>query len=90
MVVFIAHDLHEPDRDYSAVIEYIKSLGSWCHLEESVWLIDSMSSPESIRDGLSGTSDDATYFVQRVANNWSSWGLSSSKSSWLKSEDRSW
>jgi hypothetical protein len=90
MVLMIAYDLHEPDRDYEAVIKVIKDLGLWCHVEESVWLVDTATKSGDVRDQLSEVSKDATYLVQRVTKNWSSWGASEPMTAWLKSADRSW
>jgi hypothetical protein len=52
MVLMIAYDLHKPDRDYKDVEKFIKGLSSWCHLEESVWLVDTRQSTAKIRDQL--------------------------------------
>ncbi len=90
MVLLVTYDLHLPDRDYGDVEAYIKGLGGWCHLEESVWLVDTTKTPESVRKGLQEVGTQATYFVQRVYNNWSSYGLSKEKVEWLKSGDRRW
>jgi hypothetical protein len=90
MVLLVAYDLHKPDRDYTDVENLIKSLGSWCHLEESVWLLDTTSTPSQVRDALQKVGEDATYFTQRVTSNWASFNASSEKVKWLKSSSRSW
>ena len=90
MVLMVAYDLHKPDRDYADVEKCIQDLGSWCHLEESVWLVDTSSTPGEVRDALKETGTEATYFVQRVTENWASYGASKSKVDWLKSGDRNW
>jgi hypothetical protein len=83
-------DLHEPDRDYSDVISCIKGLGPWCHLEESVWLVDTVTTPAEVRDALKVVGTDATYFVQRVTRNWASFGESQDKIEWLRADSRTW
>jgi len=90
MILMVAYDLHEPDRDYAEVIACIKKFGSWCHLEESVWLVDTSSSPGDVRDALKKVGTDATYFVQQVTQNWASYGEAKDKTDWLKSEKRNW
>jgi hypothetical protein len=90
MVLLITYDLHKPDRDYADVEAYIKGLGGWCHLEESVWLVDTQKSVASVRDGLKDVGTEATYFVERVTSDWASFSLGENQVSWLKSSDRRW
>jgi hypothetical protein len=90
MILMVAYDLHEPDRDYKDVIEVIKGTGPWCHLEESVWLVDTTTSPGQLRDSLKNVSEDASYFVQQVVKNWASSVVAEEKTDWLKSTDRRW
>jgi len=90
MIFMVAYDLHKPDRDYSAVESAIKGFGSWCHLEESVWLVDTTNSAAIMRDQLMSLGTDATYFVQRVTQDWASYGASKQKTDWLNSTERRW
>jgi hypothetical protein len=89
MVLLVTYDLHTEPRDYADVIDVIKSAGSYAHLEESVWLIETSSTPETWRDKLKAVESDATYFVVRLAHNWASSSLDQSIINWLKG-DRDW
>lgn len=90
MIVLICYDLHKPDRDYAAVIERIKSFGSWAHVEESVWLVDTAIDPETCCNRLRGVTDDATFFAFRLRLNWAGIGLDGDVAQWLKSPSRRW
>ena len=48
MVYLIAYDLNRPGQEYSKLYEAIESLGDWCHCMESVWLVDTCVTTESI------------------------------------------
>jgi hypothetical protein len=84
MVLLITYDLHTSPRDYDDVIDAIKTAGSYAHLEESVWLIETSQTPETWRDKLKAADDDGTYFVVRLAHSWSSYGLDKDVVAWLK------
>lgn len=40
MICEISYDLIEPGKDYEDIIKTIKSMGSWCHVLKSTWLVD--------------------------------------------------
>lgn len=89
MVLLITYDLHTEPRDYTDVIAAIKTAGSYAHLEESVWLVDTSLSPEAWRNKLKAADDDATYFVVKLAHNWASSKVDQNIVNWLKGS-RSW
>ena len=89
MVFLIAYDLKSPNDtslDYQRIIGAIKSIyGVWCHLEESVFLVETISSSPDIRDALkpylhSGDS----LFVSRLEGGWASYSLGEERNNWLK------
>jgi hypothetical protein len=87
MVFLIAYDLHSPNdtpQDYERVIGRIKAKFNWCHLEESVWLVESALNATEIREQMQPFvhSTDAL-FVARLQGNWSSWSLGSERNAWL-------
>lgn len=90
MLLLITYDLHKPDRDYKAVSAEIQSADSCVHVEESVWIVDTACTPKIWRDRLQGVTDEATYIVIRLQENWSSWKVNTTVTDWLKSEERSW
>lgn len=89
MVLLITYDLHKPDRDYEDVIAVIKEAGTYAHLEESVWLVETSDDPAVWRDRLKNAASEATYFVVRLRQSWAAWQLSKSVADWLKN-DRDW
>ena len=91
MVFVIAYDLVTPNdtsADYERIIAAIKNLfGTWCHLEKSVWMVESALTASEIRDSLK----DSLYpkdmlFVARLHGNWASWALGEERNKWLKSQ----
>ena len=88
MVFLIAYDLHtpyDPPEDYQRVIAYVKTTFNWCHVEESVWLVDCALNATEIRELVKPqlhTTD--TLFVARLQGNWSSWALGDSRNNWLR------
>lgn len=89
MVHVIAYDLKEPNNtgeDYDRVINSIKSsFNSWCHLEESVWLVDTSMDAGEVRDVVKKSCNSGDHvFVGRLSGNWGSWGLGDERNNWLK------
>jgi hypothetical protein len=70
MVFLIAYDLRAPNG---------------CHLEESVWLVESALNATEIRELVQPAvhATDAL-FVARLQGNWSSWSLGNERNKWLQ------
>lgn len=89
MVFMIAYDLKSPNdtsQDYERVIDGIKALyGTWCHLEKSVFLVQTVSTSVTIRDAMNRLvfNNDAV-FVAPVGGAWASHALGTEKTTWLK------
>ena len=87
MVFVIAYDLRSPNDtpvDYERVIARIKGQFNWCHLEQSVWLVEAALNATEIRKVVQPyvrTTD--ALFVARLQGNWSSWSLGNSRVTWL-------
>ena len=88
MVFLITYDLKTPNDtpdDYLRVINCIKEFKTWCHIEESVWLIETALNAGEIRDYVRRfISADSVLFVARLQGNWASWALCSERNDWLK------
>jgi hypothetical protein len=46
--LFIAYDLDKPGQNYAGVEKVIKSLGSWAHVQLSVWYVHTQYNAESV------------------------------------------
>lgn len=88
----IAYDLHQPNDkadDYERVIGALKKkFPTWCHLEESVWLVDTTLTAGEARDFMNTCiSDKDTVFVARLSGNWASQRLSKEQVEWLNARN---
>lgn len=80
----INYDLRK-QRDYSSLIERIKSYGTWCHPLESVWIIVTDQTAVQVRDNLRAVMDaDDGLLVTRLQGEAAWYGLSNEISQWLK------
>lgn len=88
MVFLIAYDLREPNdqaQDYERVIAHIKTSFSWCHLQKSVWLVDSALNAAEIRESVKNALHQSdVLFVGRLQGNWASWALGDARNNWLR------
>jgi hypothetical protein len=85
----LAYDLKSPNdtaEDYERVIGAIKSeFDSWCHIEQSVWLIDTSMDAGEVRDHMKQfLSPKDVLFVARLQGNWASWNFGEKRNKWLK------
>ncbi|HEX3968094.1 MAG TPA: hypothetical protein VHW70_09025 [Edaphobacter sp.] len=89
MVFMIAYDLVSPNdtsADYQRVIGGIKKLyGTYCHLEKSVFLVETNSTSVAIRDAINNLiyNHDAV-FVTQLHGSWATHALSAEKVNWLR------
>jgi hypothetical protein len=90
MIHVVAYDLEAPNdtsEDYERLIAHIKATFSWCHLEKSVWLIDTEMDAGAVRDNIKDQVHKGDLlFVGRLQGNWASWNLGEKRVDWLKSK----
>ena len=89
MVHVVTYDLKQPNdtsENYELIIGRIKTeYPTWCHIEESVWVVDTESDAGAVRDALKQyLHDKDVLFVARLTGNWASWNLSKEIVDWLK------
>ena len=81
----IAYDLHKKGQNYDGVIKKIKSYGTWCHLQGSVWLVKTNSSAVNIRDNISSCLDANDKLMVAKLSGEAAWtGYSQQRSNWVK------
>ena len=81
----ITYDLNKQGQDYKTLHEKIKSIGTWWHCLESVWIVKSNNSASEIRDFLKTYIDsNDELLVIRVTKGWATQGLSDKCNKWLK------
>lgn len=87
-VVLVTYDLKAPGRNYQPVYDYLKTF-TWCKDLESVWLLDTTTSTQTIRDELQKRVDgNDKVFVVRLTQTWNS--LNFGCAEWLNRPGRGW
>jgi hypothetical protein len=87
-VLLVTYDLRAPGRNYAPVWAY---LGGFTHCKgmESVYLLDTNVTPETIRDALRGMVDsNDRVFVVEITRRWNSWNYTCGE--WLNDSARNW
>ena len=92
MVHILAYDLKAPNDtpdDCERVISAIKSdFGSWCHIEKSVWLVETDVDAGQVRDYLrTVVHANDVIFAARLQGNWASYNFGDERNVWLKNRD---
>ena len=70
----ISYDLHQPDKNYAAVIAKIKTLGDWAKIHYSYWYVNSSHTAAEACNAVWQVmdSDDSLYVVD-ATNNSAAW-----------------
>lgn len=88
MIHVVAYDLKTPNdtpENYEIIIGAIKSKFSWCHIEQSVWLVDSPGDAVAVRTVLKDYLHSGdTLFVAPLGKAWASWNFGDARNQWLK------
>jgi len=85
-MILVTYDLRAPGRNYDDVHAYLGAFDH-CKRMESVWLLDTIISAETIRNHLSTLIDlNDVVFVTPLGHGWASWGFGCAD--WLNS--RAW
>lgn len=89
MIYIVAYDLKSPNdttEDYKRVIDVIKQdFSSWCHIEQSVWLVDTTMTTAEARDHLKTVlNSNDVLFVGCMSGKWASWNFGEQRNTWLK------
>lgn len=80
----ISYDLRK-QKDYSSLIERIKSYGNWCHPLESTWIVVTNQTAVQVRDYLKVVMDnDDGLLVARLQGEAAWYGLSHEVTQWIK------
>lgn len=48
MVLLVAYDIYDPNRDLTLLHNAIKSTGNWWHHLGNVWIVDTVHSPQTM------------------------------------------
>lgn len=87
-VLLVTYDLRKPGRNYQPVHDYLKTF-THCKGLESVYVLDTTTSTEAIRDHLRSITDaNDRFFVVRLMRTWNSYNYDCAE--WLNSSARNW
>lgn len=89
MLVLITYDLKQPERNYDTMYEAIKQCGTaWWHYLESVWIVNTHSTPQECYNRIKPNMDDNDYLfiVDITKQNRQGW-LPTKAWEWLKEND---
>ena len=87
-ILLVTYDLKKPGRNYQPVYDYIKT-HTWCKGLESVWLIDTTKSTQTVLDDLASLMDsNDKAFVVKLSHNWTSYNYYCAD--WLNDSRRNW
>jgi hypothetical protein len=84
--LLVGYDLNSPGKDYTDLIDKIKTYGAWWHHLDSTWLIKTAKTPTEVRDDLRALQDaNDELLVIDVSGDGRAWtGFNESGSAWLK------
>lgn len=83
-ILIISYDLIK-DKDYTELINEIKSISSWAKPLESFWLLKTDLAVGSVRDRLKAKVDkDDKLLVIEAGNWWATYNISSKVTDWMK------
>ncbi|HHQ4516963.1 hypothetical protein ACK369_09520 [Aeromonas veronii] len=76
--IFISYDLKSPGRNYSRLIDGIKTIGDWAHIQDSLWHVKTNLDATQIRDTLLPLMDsnDSIIVIDASHNGVSWWNIS--------------
>ncbi len=83
----ISYDLRDKTYfDYTKLIEYIKSYGTWAKPLESLWLIKTDEEIGVVRDNLSKSisSGDKIIVIEITGMNWATFAISDDVTDWMQ------
>ena len=80
----ISYDLCKPGRNYDALYTAIKAYGTWAHINESLWAIETSQTAVQIRDNLKKNidSNDRLFVIKSGVE--AAWYLAICNNDWLK------
>ncbi len=87
-ILLVTYDLKQPGQNYGPVHDYLRQFAH-CKQMESVWLLDTTTTTETIREGVRARADNNDIvFVARLMREWSSWNYTCA--AWLNDPARNW
>ena len=84
--LLVGYDLIKPGKDYSKLIEHLKSFDGWWHSLDSTWLVRTTKTASALRDELKSYVDanDRVLVMDVSGDNWATVGMTKTANDWLQ------
>ena len=85
----VSYDLSEPERNYDGLLEYLSSFARWTRVLDSMWIIRTTKSAETVRDELMRfvDSNDRVVVLDVTDDCWAA-NFTSDSTNWMYSNMR--
>jgi hypothetical protein len=85
----VTYDLSEPGRDYDGLLQYLSSFARWTRVLDSMWIIRTTKSEETVRDELMRFVDtgDRVLVLDVTEDSWAA-NFTSDSTNWMYSNMR--
>ncbi|MGR3316811.1 hypothetical protein [Roseovarius indicus] len=81
----VAYDLSYAGQNYECLTRKLRAYGTYCHLQQSAWLIESSQTAVQVRDNLSACLDgNDRLFVAELSGEAAWTGYDAATSKWIK------
>ena len=87
-VHWVNYDLRKQGQDYTKLIDYLKSSGTWAKPLDSSFFVSTTLTAAQLRDGIMEhiDSNDAVVVVDVTSDDWAAFGISEKVTDWMKDE----
>lgn len=84
--LLVGYDLVKPGKDYSKLIDHLKTFDGWWHNLDSTWLLRTTKTARAVRDELKGYIDanDRVLVMDVGGDNWAAYGFTQQANEWLQ------
>ncbi len=81
----VTYDLHKHGQNYDCLVKKLEAYDAWCHMQGSVWVIETTQTSSQIWDNLKGCLDsNDNLFVGKLSGEATFSGFSQEITDWLK------
>jgi len=84
--LLVGYDLLNDSKDYSKLIDHLKTFDAWWHNLDSTWLVRTSKTASEVRDELKAYVDakDHVLVIDVTGDNWATYGFNDKANDWLR------